>query len=319
VSGDAEAVKRGVWRTVVLCGIILSSIVFGRGESPGQENPPGVVVYKGIEFSVSKTEIVDKSKTDSYMLVLLRIKNTNDKPIRYVAAHVRELSLGDDRGNRYVGVYAQDVPEGGIEIYPGEEIRAGYAFQKPDLDCTTLTMSFSKNDLQGPDRAKNASRDEESIQIPIPVKRVIVRPKGTERHESEYRKGMNVDGLIFIVNEAFIWKGPAAPASMGVTFDFINSLMTKRVDVTSDFTYSLVDNLGHAYKSMRPVRYSRPLKVLPDRYPRVFPGETYQETVFFEPPADGLEYLVFTINAASVGIPKEISVKIPVSEIAQER
>jgi hypothetical protein len=237
--------------------------------------------------------------------------------------------LDDDLGKRYYGLYAQEFPESGIEILPGGQQKIGYAFQKPGLDCSMFTMSFSKYDLKGVEYIKSLYHDGGTIEISIPVRNIIVMPKVSERHETDLKKEININGLIFIVNEAFIWGGPARdgaarsspPASgayLGVTFDFINAQMTNRVDVNGDFSYSLADDLGNKYKSVRPSGYPRRLKNAPERYPRVYPKESYQETVFFEPPSDSIKYLVFTINAKAVGVKKEISVKIPADGIAKQ-
>jgi hypothetical protein len=193
-----------------------------------------------------------------------------------------------------------------------------------------FTMSFSKNDLQGFEQAKGPSQDDGYIKIPIPVKDILIWPKAKERHESDFKKELNINGLVFIVNEAFVWRRPAgnvtvsssppaSPASFGITFNLINALMTNRVDVDGNFSFSLVDDSGNKYKAMKPSGYPLQLKVTPERFPRIYPGESYRETVFFEPPSDEMKYLLFTINATSVGIKKEISVKIPADEVAKQK
>jgi hypothetical protein len=314
-------------RTIPLFIFICLSLLFFLAPNFAQKASPAIVEYSGLELSVAQAKIVDWDPANSYILVVLRIKNNSNNAVRYVAKHQRELLLEDDLGKSYYGMYAQEAPATGIEILPGEQQKIGYAFQKPDLGCNMFTMSFSKYDLQGLEQVKSLYQDDGSIKIPIPISDVLVLPKAKERHEADFKKELNINGLIFIVNEAFIWRRPvsndttslllppASPAFLGITFDLINTLMTNRVDVKGDFLYSLVDDLGNKYRSMKPSGYPHQLKVRPERFPSVYPRESYQETVFFEPPSDTMKYLFFTINATSVGINKEISVKIPANEI----
>jgi hypothetical protein len=316
-------------RTILSLIFIYLSLSVFLVQNFAQNEAPVTVEYNGLELSVAKAEMVDWDPANSYILVILRIKNNSNKTVRYIAKYRGELSLVDDLGKSYYGIYAQEVPEAGLKIFSGEQQRIGYAFQKPDLNCSSFTMSFSKSDLQGLEQAKGNSQEGGSIKIPIPVKDILVLPKAKERHENDFKKELNIDGMIFIVNEAFIWRRPvrndiilsspppASPALLGITFDFINKLMTTRVDIAGNFSYSLVDDLGNKYKSMRPTGYFNQMKVVPEHFPRIYPGELYQETIFFEPPSDTIKYLLFTINATSVGIKKEISVKIPAQEIAK--
>jgi hypothetical protein len=314
-------------RTIPLFIFICLSLLFFLAPNFAQKSSPAIVEYSGLELSVAQAEIVDWDPANSYILVILRIKNNSNNTVRYVAKHERDLLLEDDLGKSYYGLYAQELPEAGIKILSGDQQKIGFAFQKPDLDCSMFTMSFSKYDLQGLEHVKSLYQDDGSIKIPIPVSDVLVPPKATDQHESDFKKELNINGLVFIVNEAFIWRQPvsndtaplslppASGASLGIAFDFINARIVNRVNVNGNFSYSMVDDLGNKYKSMRPSGYPHKLKVRPERFPSVYPRESYQETVFFEPPSDTMKYLVFTINATSVGIKKEISVKIPANEI----
>jgi hypothetical protein len=289
------------------------------GDSFSQGPSAAKADYSGLQISFSRAEIVDRDPENTYILIILKIANNSNTSVRYVAGDNRELSLEDDRGNRYYGMYAQQFPKSGLEIFPGEQEKVAYAFQKPDLGCSTLTIRFPKNSLQGIEQQKGISKDDAYVKILISVKDVIVWPKDKQRHESDFKKELNVDGLIFIVNDAFFWRRPDKEAPLGITFDFINALMTTRVDVNGNFSYSLTDNLGGIYKPVRPSGYWDKLKIMPERFPRVYPGESYQETVFFQSPPDNVEYLTFTINAASVGVKKEISVKIPADQIVDKK
>lgn len=314
-------------RTIPLLIFIFLSLLSFLVSSFAQKSSPAIVEYSGLELSVAQAKIVDWDPANSYILVILRIKNNSNNTVRYAAKHQPELLLEDDLGKRYSGMYAQEAPAAGIEILPGEQQKIGFAFQKPDLGCSMFTMSFSKYDLQGLEHAKSLYQDDGSIKIPIPVSDVLVLPKATDRFESDFKKELNINGLMFIVNEAFIWRRPVSnvttslslpPASgvfLGITFDFINAQFVNRVDVNGNFLYSLVDDLGNKYRSMKPSGYPHKLKIRPERFPSVYPRESYQETVFFEPPSDAVKYLLFTINATSVGMKKEISVKIQADEI----
>jgi hypothetical protein len=314
-------------RTAVSLIFICLSLSCFCASSYGQDTPSAV--YDGLEFFVSKAEMVDWDPSNSYILIILKINNTGTKTVRFMAKYGRELSLDDDLGKHYYGAYAQNIPASGLGISPGEQQKVAFAFQKPDLNCSMFTMSFSKNDLQGLERSSGSAQDDGSIRIPIPVKRVLVWPKAKDRHESDFKKEININGLIFIVNEAFIWRRPvrndtaaspsppASPASLGITFDLINTLMTNRVDAEGNFTFSMADDIGNKYKIVKPSGYSRQLKVLPERFPRIYPRESYRETVFFEPPSDEAKFLMFTIDASAVGISKEISIRIPAEEIAR--
>jgi len=46
----------------------------------------------------------------------------------------------------------------------------------------------------------------------------------------------------------------------------------------------------------------------------VYPGEVFQESLYFEPFIDAASYMNLEIDASALGIQKVISVKIPLKE-----
>jgi len=103
---------------------------------------------------------------------------------------------------------------------------------------------------------------------------------------------------------------------IAVKFVFKNNDQTRKIDLGEGFKYELQDEFHNQYRSYdRPKNYFGSVKSTPRHFPSIYPGETFQEVVFFENPINKSTALTFSVNAANIGIEKEVALTIPSDKI----
>ena len=110
-------------------------------------------------------------------------------------------------------------------------------------------------------------------------------------------------------------KTPLQKTQIPVTIimvDLVNNSKIKKLNLADRWMYQLSDEFGNVYRQLQvPSDYVRPVVNPNEHYPSFYPGEKYEETVFFEPPVENSQQLSLTIDASKMGIPEPLLLTIP--------
>lgn len=98
---------------------------------------------------------------------------------------------------------------------------------------------------------------------------------------------------------------------IGIRYQLTNGDEQKKFLLDTGISYRLIDEFGNQYRKISPPPGKEgEAAVLPKGFPSLYPGETYGEEVFFEPPIPKANHLKFQIIADSLGVrgPIELAV-----------
>jgi hypothetical protein len=318
--------KRIAGRMILLSVVTVLAPILMSGVSFANEDSSDTVEDSGLEFSIAKAEIVNTGmasygtprgyvRLDGYLFVTIKVNNKSNKNFQYVPSYGHQISFDDDLGNQYYSIYLESYHDLGMPVLAGEATELKCAFQKPRLQAKILTLNFPRILLKGFEEAGGNENKEGIIKIPFPMEKIAAK---ASEYEADFKKEVNVDGLVFFVNDASLVNSSSGMTSIAVTLKVVNGDNTKKIDLSEGFSYRMADNFSNEYRMIgESSGFGKKAKILPDRFPSFYPGESYTETVFFEPPIESVKFLIFKINASSVGIKNEIKINIPADMIAK--
>jgi len=132
------------------------------------------------------------------------------------------------------------------------------------------------------------------------------------------------DRLIFRITQAGLCDYAVIPPSMAqnfteslaITFEIFNDNPKKKIDLLSDFAYSLKDEYGNNYRPVSLNLVSLEKFVPPDITPAsLYPQMVYRKTVYFERPVAASRNLLFSITADGFGPNAPITLSLPQKSI----
>lgn len=290
---------------------------------------------------------------DGYIELSIKIENTSQKMINYgINWMERRLSLTDEFDGRYYQVYTGSELTSTKAIYPGKSSEFTVSFQKPSPNAKQFTLAFAKGFLFPVDIYQAVAQEDPEIKLHFNSGQIehvegviegIGEDSGSPPKLGEKLKGLGeelqVKECIIKVKEIRLghWS-PAQkilnqiiPYTLGdkenqvtdnkkvtmasISYEFKNG--TK--DVKMDFgdlsgNFSLTDNIGNKYYAYSKPKDFHDPNTKPEHFPSIYPGESYADTIFFEPPVKGAQYLLLKIEALTEDM-EEYTVKIPLDKL----
>lgn len=323
-------------------------------EVSGENSAIASSEYQGVELNIIKAEIVNtkpkifgspettQMKLDGYILIVLEMKNKGNVPIQYRSTSFvhgpGKLSLDDNLGGHYYRIITKEDVNQGMIIYPGETGLIKLGFQKPYTGTDHLILSFPKYNIWGKQAIELKEKDNYVVQVKLPMNSVTVRSKPEKQpYEIMFGEEFKKDGILIKVTN--VQKGRWIPKSftesiyirspeknakkkkeipmIAISYQFKNDTETKKIDWLKEFKFNLIDEFDNEYrKYKKSIGYDqKKISDILEHFPSIHPGESFEETIFFEVPIERAKYITLMIDASNIGIQDTISVKIPVNEI----
>lgn len=141
------------------------------------------------------------------------------------------------------------------------------------------------------------------------------------------------DGLVFEIKEAEIYlRGSGLEAfhdleessfddtfpsaCLAIRYHILNENQTKKLSMEERVDFSLQDEYDNNYSLLtKPDDYPKLTKSYEAGFPSLYPGQSFEEVIFFEAPILESRFLFLTIKAKGLGLNDDVIVKIPTQGI----
>lgn len=170
----------------------------------------------------------------------------------------------------------------------------------------------------------------------FPSQELLARKEQSRQETSEkpkrsavvfYKKPFVQDGISFQLKQISVFLTNTSGLDAGATdkstpvfvvrYKMVNNNRTRKVDLKEPLVFDLQDEFGNTYGQLpQPGEYSGPVAMHDPNFPSLYPGESVQETLFFEAPIAGSCNLFLAVNAVSAGMHDGFVLKIPTKDIA---
>jgi hypothetical protein len=105
----------------------------------------------------------------------------------------------------------------------------------------------------------------------------------------------------------------AEPAPMVLAIDFAleNNLPTRKVNLTDNLQFKLLDEFGNSYRRLSPRCIRQGRKIHPPKFPlSLYPNEKFKEFLCFEAPLAASQQLFLWVDASALGLTEPISIPL---------
>ena len=139
-------------------------------------------------------------------------------------------------------------------------------------------------------------------------------PKSPKLYDVQLGEPYQKNDLVLIVENAQITAG-----ALGIRYRFINNNVTKKIDLGQKFKFSLSDEYRNYYQGLKPpADYPHVVSVYPAHFPSLYPGEEYEETIFFEAPIAQSSFLFLTVDITPAKLSDAVTIRIPMDQVGRE-
>ena len=172
-----------------------------------------------------------------------------------------------------------------------------------------ILLVSSNHELYARKVQLNAEQDSKNIKpIILPCKKPFVYEGA-----SFFIKNME----IFLTNsQSFSAEGMPRMPVLAIRYRLVNNNPTKKINLDEPLKFMLSDEFQNQYRSVpSPSDYVEPLAKYPSSFPSLYPGEKFEEVIFFEAPISESRALFLRVNADNLGMENDFIVKIPTQRI----